>query len=58
MNEIQGVAYQYDSMTDERIDELIVTYTNGTISAVPIDELNKQYREVLKWVEDGGEIDE
>ena len=58
MNEIQEVAYQYDSMTDERIDELIVTYTNGTISAVPIDELNKQYREVLKWVEDGGEIDE
>jgi hypothetical protein len=58
MNEIQEVAYQYDSMTDERIDELIVTYTNGTISAVPVDELNKQYREVLKWIEDGGDIDE
>ena len=58
MNEIQGVAYQYDSMTDERIDELIVTYTNGTISAVPMEIGNKHYNQVLKWVEDGGEIDE
>ena len=58
MNEIQGVAYQYDSMTDERIDELIVTYTNGTISAVPMEIGNKHYNQVLKWVENGGEIDE
>jgi len=58
MNDIQEVAYQYDGMTDERIDELIVTYKNGVISAVPMDELNRDYRAVLKWVEDGGEIDE
>ena len=57
-NQIEEVAYQHDSMTDERIDELIVTYTNGKISAVPMNEQNKQYREVLKWVEDGGEIHE
>ena len=58
MNDIQEVAYQYDGMTDERIDELIVTYKNGVISAVPMDELNRDYRAVLKWIEDGGEIDE
>jgi ribonuclease HIII len=58
MNEIQEVAYQYDGMTDERIDELIVTYTNGTISAVPMEIGNKHYNQVLKWVENGGEIDE
>ena len=58
MNDIQEVAYQYDGMTDERIDELIVTYKNGVISAVPMDELNRDYRAVLKWVQDGGEIDE
>lgn len=57
-NQIEEVAYQYDSMTDERLNELIVTYTNGKLSAVPMDELNKQYREVLKWVEEGGEINE
>jgi len=58
MNDIQEVAYQYDGMTDERIDELIVTYKNGVISAVPMDELNRDYRAVLKWIQDGGEIDE
>lgn len=58
MDIIEEVAYQYDSMTDERLNELIVTYTNGKLSAVPMDELNKQYREVLKWVEEGGEINE
>jgi ribonuclease HIII len=58
MNEIQEVAYQYDGMTDERIDELIVTYTNGVISAVPMEIGNKDYNQVLKWVENGGEIDE
>ena len=58
MDIIEEVAYQYDSMTDERIDELIVTYANGKISAVPMDELNKQYREDLKWVEEGGVINE
>ena len=58
MNDIQEVAYQYDGMTDERIDELIVTYTNGVISAVPMEIGNKAYNQVLKWVENGGEIDE
>mgnify|MGYP003148858867 FL=1 len=58
MDIIEEVAYQYDSMTDDRIDELIVTYTNGKLSAVPMDELNKQYRQVLKWVEEGGVINE
>jgi hypothetical protein len=58
MDIIEEVAYQYDSMTDERIDELIVTYTNGVISAVPMEIGNKHYNQVLKWVEDGGEIDE
>ncbi len=58
MNDIQEVAYQYDGMTDERIDELIVTYTNGVISAVPMEIGNKDYNQVLKWVENGGEIDE
>ena len=54
MNDIQEVAYQYDGMTDERI----VTYTNGVISAVPMEIGNKDYNQVLKWVENGGEIDE
>jgi antitoxin component YwqK of YwqJK toxin-antitoxin module len=58
MDIIEEVAYQYDSMTDERINELKVTYTNGKLSAVPMDEENKQYRDVLKWVENGGVIDE
>ncbi|QDP60265.1 MAG: hypothetical protein Unbinned834contig1000_31 [Prokaryotic dsDNA virus sp.] len=58
MNDIQEVAYQYDSMTGEKIDELIVTYTNGVISAVPMVLGNKEYNQVLKWIEENGEIDE
>ena len=29
---------------------------DGIHSEVPLDEDNKDYREILKWIEDGGEV--
>tara|TARA_R100001443_G_scaffold20068_1_gene31955 strand:- start:16533 stop:16712 length:180 start_codon:yes stop_codon:yes gene_type:complete len=55
---IVEVSYQYDGFTEERLNELIVSYSDGKLSAVPINELNKDYRAVLKWVEEGGVINE
>jgi hypothetical protein len=55
---IVEVSYVYDGFTEERLNELLVTYDGGKISSVPMDELNRDYRAVLKWVEDGGEINE
>jgi len=56
--EIEEVSYTYNSMTDERTNELAVTYNTGKFSSVPMDELNKDYRAILKWVEEGGVINE
>ena len=33
-----------------------VTFEDGTISFVPLDEENRHYQEILEWVENGGVI--
>ena len=33
-------------------------YLLNGVKTVPLDPTNRDYRAVLKWVEDGGEIDE
>tara|TARA_R110000803_G_scaffold49530_5_gene103052 strand:- start:840 stop:1016 length:177 start_codon:yes stop_codon:yes gene_type:complete len=55
---IVEVSYQHDGYTDERLDELTVLYSDGKLSAVPMNELNRDYRAVQKWVEEGGVINE
>ena len=54
---IEEVSYQYD-LQEERMNELFVTYKSGKVSSVPMDELNRDYRAVLKWVGEGGVINE
>jgi len=55
---IVEVSYQHDGYTEERLDELAVLYSDGKLSAVPMNELNRDYRAVLKWVAEGGVISE
>ena len=35
---------------------LQLTYSNGEKYSVPLDEANRQYQEILEWVENGGVI--
>ena len=35
-----------------------ITYPDGIIVLVPLDESNRHYQEVLQWVADGNEISE
>ena len=53
---ISSVIKMYDG--DEELDTLSVTYDDGKIWSVPIDESNRHYKEVLQWVADGNSIGE
>ena len=33
-----------------------VTYDNGIISSVPLDEANTDYQEIQQWIADGGTV--
>tara|TARA_A100001391_G_scaffold113665_1_gene76489 strand:- start:218 stop:400 length:183 start_codon:yes stop_codon:yes gene_type:complete len=33
-----------------------VTYDNGQISFVPINEANRHYQEIQQWIADGGTV--
>tara|TARA_R110000796_G_scaffold94485_1_gene199345 strand:- start:911 stop:1084 length:174 start_codon:yes stop_codon:yes gene_type:complete len=35
-----------------------MTLTDGTISSVPLDEANTDYKNILQWVADGNTIQE
>ena len=33
-----------------------VTYDNGIVSSVPLDEANSDYQEIQEWIADGGTV--
>tara|TARA_R100000995_G_scaffold67973_1_gene36628 strand:+ start:647 stop:823 length:177 start_codon:yes stop_codon:yes gene_type:complete len=41
---------------DNKYTSLKVTYNNGEIYSVPINEENRHYQEILEWVADGNTI--
>lgn len=54
---ISTVVKQYDK-TSTNVVSYNVTLDNGKFLGVPLDEGNRHYKEVLKWVADGNEIGE
>ena len=54
---ITKVKKQLDDISNEVVSyEMILS--DGKISSVPKDEDNKDYQNILKWVEDGNTIEE
>tara|TARA_Y100001972_G_scaffold124345_1_gene173295 strand:- start:1305 stop:1481 length:177 start_codon:yes stop_codon:yes gene_type:complete len=41
---------------DGKFENYRVTFSNGKISNVPLDELNRHYQEIQKWIADGGTV--
>jgi hypothetical protein len=41
-----------------QLDSYLVTFADGIISTVPIDERNTDYQAILKWVAEGNTIQE
>lgn len=55
---IVSVTKNYDFIDTDIVDNYTVTYDDGTVLFVPIDEGNRHYQEVLAWVAEGNEIGE
>ena len=41
---------------DGKFENYRVTFSNGKISNVPLDETNTHYQEIQKWIADGGTV--
>jgi hypothetical protein len=54
---IQSVQ-KVNDLAGNETEELKVVYTNATLSSVPKVTANKDYRQVLAWVEAGNTITE
>ena len=55
---IQTVKKDKDLITGEFNNVYVMTNTDGTISYVPKVDDNKDYQDILKWVEEGNTIEE
>ena len=55
---IVSVIKNYDFIDTDIVDNYTVTYDDGTVLFVPLDEGNRHYQEVLQWVADGNSIGE
>ena len=51
---IISAEYVYDDISNERYSVIAVVGT--TKYHIPIDEANRDYQEILEWVENGGVI--
>lgn len=54
---IQDVENIYDLLTNEH-NGYKITYPDGIIALVPLDEGNRHYQEIMDWVAEGNEISE
>lgn len=54
---IQNVEKIYDLLTNEH-NGYKITYPDGIIALVPLDEGNRHYQEIMDWVAEGNEISE
>ena len=52
---INTVEKYYSSITNE-FSSYKVTYTNSSITFVPIDETNTDYQAIQEWIADGGTV--
>ena len=41
---------------DGKFENYRVTFSNGKISNVPLDEANTDYQEIQEWIADGGTV--
>ena len=55
---IQSAKKVKDEYTNTELNEYRVTYTDGVLSTVPKTTQNKDYRQLLAWVEAGNTIAE
>mgnify|MGYP003119857340 CR=1 FL=1 len=55
---IVSVTKNYDIVDTDIVDNYTVTYDDGTVLFVPLNENNRHYQEVLQWVADGNSIGE
>ena len=53
--EINTVEKDYTITTNE-FCSYKVTYNDGTIFGVPLDEANTDYQEIQQWIADGGTV--
>ena len=55
---IQSVKKDKDLITNNFNNVYKVTYVDGFIWSVPLDEANTDYQNILQWVADGNTIQE
>jgi len=55
---IQSVKKDKDLITNNFNNVYKVTYVDGSIWSVPLDEANTDYQNILQWVADGNTIEE
>jgi len=55
---IDTVINIYDITDTSSVVSLFVVYEDGTESFVPLDGGNRNYQQVLSWVDEGNEIGE
>jgi hypothetical protein len=53
---INTVEKLYDLEDNSRVACYKVTYSNGIVSQVPLDEANTDYQEIQQWIADGGTV--
>ena len=41
---------------ENEFDHYLVSYSNGVITHVPLDEANRDYQEIQQWIADGGTV--
>jgi hypothetical protein len=56
--DIQSVKKDKDLITNNFNNVYKVTYVDGSIWSVPLDEANTDYQNILQWVADGNTIQE
>ena len=52
---INTVTKNYNSITNE-FCSYQVTYDNGKVLSVPLDEANTDYQAIQEWIADGGTV--
>ena len=56
--DIQSVKKDKDLITNNFNNVYKVTYVDGSIWSVPLDEANTDYQNILQWVAEGNTIQE
>ena len=41
---------------ENEFDHYLVSFSNGIIAHVPLDEANKDYQAIQEWIADGGTV--